>query len=339
VIESIFSTASKYGFTKEDIIVDALTMTVSAQQDAAKVTLDTIKWCNDDFGARTLLGLSNVSFGLPERKWINATFLAMAAACGLDVAIANPSNEELMAVKFASDVLSGKDPGAKRYISRFAQEKTAQIVEIKDASPQEQISKAVIEGNRDGITAMLEKAVSQGISPSVLVNDVMIPAIRIVGELYEKGQYFLPQLIAGAEAMQTGFSILEPMLGQDAAAKKGKIIMATVKGDIHDIGKNIVSLLLKNNGFDIIDLGKDVSNQAIIEAATAYKPDLIGLSALMTTTMTVMKDAIEAVRASGITCPFMVGGAVVTKEYAASIGAEYAKDGVEAVRIAETLIT
>ena len=173
----------------------------------------------------------------------------------------------------------------------------------------------------------------------MLVNDVMIPAIRKVGEFYDNGTYFLPQLIAGAETMQNGFALLEPLLDANSSSRKGKILMATVKGDIHDIGKNIVCLLLRNNGFEVIDLGKDVSHKTIIEAARKYNPDLIGLSALMTTTMTAMKEVIELSRASGIKCPFIAGGAVVTADYAASIGAQYAKDGVEAVRIAEEILS
>jgi 5-methyltetrahydrofolate--homocysteine methyltransferase len=338
VIESIFDKARSLGFTKEDIIVDALTMTVSAEQDAPKVTLDTIEWCTNVFHVRTLLGLSNVSFGLPERRWINASFLAMAVSRGLSVAIANPSSEELMAMKLASDVLAGRDKGARSYISRYAAFKSSVPEKTGILSPSRQVARAILDGDRDDIAKIIEKALSAGTDAGSLVNDIMIPAIRQVGDLYEKGTYFLPQLIASAETMQKGFAVLEPMLDQASSARKGRVLMATVKGDIHDIGKNIVVLLLRNNGFEVIDLGKDVSNETIIKAINEYRPDIVGLSALMTTTMTIMKEVITLARERGIICPFMVGGAVVTAEYAASINAAYAKDGVEAVRVAEGLI-
>jgi 5-methyltetrahydrofolate--homocysteine methyltransferase len=200
------------------------------------------------------------------------------------------------------------------------------------------VARAILDGDRDDIAKIIEKALSAGTDAGSLVNDIMIPAIRQVGDLYEKGTYFLPQLIASAETMQKGFAVLEPMLDQASSARKGRVLMATVKGDIHDIGKNIVVLLLRNNGFEVIDLGKDVSNETIIKAINEYRPDIVGLSALMTTTMTIMKEVITLARERGIICPFMVGGAVVTAEYAASINAAYAKDGVEAVRVAEGLI-
>jgi 5-methyltetrahydrofolate--homocysteine methyltransferase len=338
VIKDILTKAGTFGFTNDDVVVDALTMTVSAEPDATLVTLDTIGWCTDVLNARTVLGLSNVSFGLPERRWINAAFLAMAASRGLNMAIANPLSEELMAIKYASDVLTGKDKGAKAYISRYAAEKMPVSAQAVSMPPSGQVARAILDGDRDDIALIIERALSEGSDASMLVSEVMIPAIRQVGDLYEKGTYFLPQLIASAETMQKGFAVLEPMLDQAAAAKKGRVLMATVKGDIHDIGKNIVVLMLRNNGFEVIDLGKDVANEAILNAIYEYSPDIVGLSALMTTTMTMMKEVIEHARANSINCPFMVGGAVVTDEYAASIGAAYAKDGVEAVKVAEGLI-
>jgi len=338
VVKAIFGEAQSYGFTKDDIVVDALTMTVSAEQDAPRVTLDTIEWCTDVYHVRTLLGLSNVSFGLPERRWINASFLAMAVSRGLSMAIANPSSEELMAIKLSSDVLTGRDKGARSYISRYASSRNNVPDKADVLSPSRQVARAILDGDRDDVAMFIEKALSAGSDAGSLVNDVMIPAIRQVGDLYEKGTYFLPQLIASAETMQKGFAFLEPMLDQASNASKGRILMATVKGDIHDIGKNIVVLLLRNNGFEVIDLGKDIPSEAIIKAINEYRPDIVGLSALMTTTMTVMKEVIELARDRGIICPFMVGGAVVTAEYAASINAAYAKDGVEAVKVAEGLI-
>ena len=202
------------------------------------------------------------------------------------------------------------------------------------------VHRAILEGDREAILTWVEKALEQGSSPDTLVNDVMIPAIRRVGELYEAKTYFLPQLIASAEAMQKAFARLEPLIKKSGTgATKGRILMATVKGDIHDIGKNIVILLLKNNGFEVIDLGKDVPHEHIIMSMQEHRPDLVGLSALMTTTMVNMPEIIAKARAAGLECPFMVGGAVVTEAYALSIGAAYAKDGVEAVKVAEMLIS
>jgi len=344
VIEHIFEMALTHGFTKDDFVVDALTMTVSAEQGAALETLATIDWCSQTFGARTVIGLSNVSFGLPERRWINAGFLAMAVAKGLSLAIANPENAELMNIKLATDVLAGRDAGAKAYIERFGAQTTSAaptaLSDGKAQAPAELVHKAILEGDREAILAWVDKALEQGSSADTLVNDVMIPAIRRVGALYEAKTYFLPQLIASAESMQKAFARLEPLIKKNGAgATKGRILMATVKGDIHDIGKNIVILLLKNNGFEVIDLGKDVPHEHIIMSMQEHRPDLVGLSALMTTTMVNMPEIIAKARAAGLECPFMVGGAVVTPAYAESIGAAYAKDGVEAVKVAEMLIS
>lgn len=350
IIEEIFAKAQQYGFTKDDIVVDALTMAVSADGTAALETLATTRWCSSEFDIRTVLGLSNVSFGLPKRKWINAAFLAMASSCGLTMAIANPMNEEFMKVKRASDVLLHRDPEAKEYIAHTAGAPPKESIRKEEAfgraeadreqSSVEKVYQAVIDGARGEISGLVDKALVQGLPAHVLIDEAMIPAIRHVGELYEKKVYFLPQLIASAEAMKKAFDHLEPLLKEEGTypAKKGSIILATVQGDIHDIGKNIVSLMLKNEGLDVIDLGKDVPDEEILEAIKRYKPDMVGLSALMTTTMVRMKDIIEKARQSGLSCPFLIGGAVVTKAYADSLGALYAKDGVEAVKVAKSLL-
>ncbi len=347
VVEELFNQARQYGITKDDIVVDALAMAVSADQSAARETLDTIRWCSEEFGVRTVLGLSNVSFGLPERRWVNAAFMAMNAASGLTMAIANPDSAELMAVKMASDVLCARDKDATNYIkfastvsltTTTAEASTAGAQKQAAETPAEKVMEAVIEGNRDDITAIIQAALDSGCSCTELVDDCMIPAIQKVGDLYDKKIYFLPQLIASAEAMKKGFELLEPMLAQGGQQSKGKILFATVQGDIHDIGKNIVCLMLKNNGFDVIDLGKDVKHADLLSAIEEHQPDIVGLSALMTTTMVNMEDAIKLAREHGQECPFMVGGAVVTRDYAKSIGAHYSKDGVEAVKVAEELI-
>jgi len=342
IIRDIFQAARRFGFSKDDIVVDGLVMTVATNTEAAKETLETVAWSADSFKCRTILGLSNVSFGMPERKWMNTAFLAMTQAAGLTMAIANPADRELMKVKMAGDVLMQKDRDALSYIrhcSEFARTDASAAPAVK-ASPSQEVYGAILEGNRDNIITLVDNALQSGVSPSGLVDDIMIPAIKLAGELFDQRKFFLPQLIASAEAMKAALARVEPRLKHEKRGRLGKgiIILATVKGDIHDIGKNIISLMLKNHGYNIIDLGKDVPAKEVIEAIRRSNPDLVGLSALMTTTMVNMEGVIGLARASGYSCPFIVGGAVVTKAYAASIGAAYAKDGVEAVRVVEQLI-
>jgi 5-methyltetrahydrofolate--homocysteine methyltransferase len=283
------------------------------------------------------VGLSNVSFGLPERRWINGAFLAMAQAMGLTMAIANPVQEELMSLKMAGDVLLAKDRNAAAYVRRFsALRKEPEPAAAAD--PARRVAEAILEGDRDAVVARVEEALSSGVGVSALIEGTMIPAVVRVGDLYEEKRYFLPQLIAGAEAMQRAMEHLEPRLrGEAARASRGAVVLATVEGDIHDIGKNIVSLMLRNAGWRVVDLGKDASAARIVAAMEKEKPRAVGLSALMTTTMVHMKQAIDLARDRGFRTPFLVGGAVVTREYADSIGALYGRDGLEAVRVLEAL--
>jgi 5-methyltetrahydrofolate--homocysteine methyltransferase len=342
IIREIFRAARGFGFSKDDVVVDGLVMTVASNQAAAKETLKTVSWSTNSFKCRTVLGLSNVSFGMPERKWMNTAFLAMTQAVGLTMAIANPGDRELMKVKMAGDVFMQKDRDALSYIRHCSEHaKTdAAVAPAVKSSPDQDIYGAILEGNRDNIIDLVDNALASGMNPSGLVDDIMIPAINRAGELFDQRKFFLPQLIASAEAMKAALARVEPRLKREEKGSPGKgvIILATVKGDIHDIGKNIISLMLKNHGHRIIDLGKDVPAEAIIESMRRSKPDVVGLSALMTTTMVNMEEVIGLARASGYSCPFIVGGAVVTKAYAASIGAAYAKDGVEAVRAVEQLM-
>ena len=341
VIEKIYHRAQTFGFTKEDFVVDGLTMAVASDAAAGMETLATLQWCKKTFKCKTILGLSNVSFGMPGRPWLNAAFLAMAQYCGLTMAIANPAGVEFMNVKKAGDALTARQKASTHFISHFAEASASGPALQKvpaAAKPEEKVAAAVLDGDRDRIIALIEEALQTGLPASRLVDEFMIPSIVKVGELYEKKIYFLPQLMAAAEAMKKGLTHLEPHLQKNAAADKGKVLLATVCGDIHDIGKNIVALLLKNHGYCVIDLGKDVSDQAIIEAAMKEKPDVIGLSALMTTTMVHMKDIIDLARARGLSTGVLVGGAVVTRDYARSIGAHYAKDGVEAVKTVASII-
>ncbi len=341
IIRDLFREARAYGFTKEDIVVDGLVMTVASDQAAPVETLKTIDWCTRKFGCRTIVGLSNVSFGLPERRWINATFLAMAQQAGLTMAIANPGIPELMAVKRSGDVLLERDPQASAYITRYSSEEPAVTVapEENELTSPEKLTRVILDGNRDDILDVIRENLEQGYAPGLLVDEIMIPAINRVGDLYEQKRYFLPQLMASAEAMKEGMAHLEPILAREGAAKaRGVILIATVKGDIHDIGKNIVALLIRNQGYVVIDLGKDVAAETIVAEIKTRRPDVVALSALMTTTMVNMNEVIDLARQEGETCPFMVGGAVVTAAFAQSIGAHYSKDGVEAAKMVDALL-
>jgi len=341
IILGVFREAKKYGFRKEDVVVDGLVMTVAANPRAAQETLDTVRWCSGRFGCRTILGLSNVSFGLPGRPWLNAAFAAMAQAAGLTLAIANPANRELLDVAGAADVLLERDPGAARFLARVAGKTgDAPPVPADERSLEQRIRTAVVDGGRGEIAMLLDRALESGSDASRIVEEVMVPAIVSVGDLYERRVYFLPQLIAAAEAMKAGLAHLEPRLKKERVGRKakGSVLIATVRGDIHDIGKNIVALMLRNHGYDVIDMGKDVPAETILAEAAKRRPDVIGLSALMTTTMVSMQDIVERSAKAGLPVSFLVGGAVVTAEYASSIGASYARDGVEAVKVVDALM-
>lgn len=341
VFEKIFLEAKKYNFYISDIVVDGLVMTVSADQTAALETLNFIKLCKEIYNVNTIVGLSNVSFGLPERKLVNASFLSMAILNGLSMAIANPNEEILINAKFASDVLIGNDVQSKLYIEKYS---NVQKVENKTPDStktnEDMIFNSVVEGNKEKINDLLKISLDNKISPQDLVDKYLIPAINKVGDLYDKKIYFLPQLIASAETMKKAFQYIEPLLvkSEENQTKKKKIVMATVKGDIHDIGKNIVILMLKNYGFDVIDLGKDVPAEKIIDAAIKENADIIGLSALMTTTMTEMKTIVELAKSKSVRAQIIIGGAVITEDYAKEIGAAgYSKDSVGAVKLAKSL--
>jgi len=341
VVRTVEREARRHGFTREDFLVDGIVMTAASNPNAPRETLRTVRWAAETFGARTVVGLSNVSFGLPERRWVNASFLAMASASGLTAAIANPASEELMFVKKAADVLGGRDRDAAGWIALCAKSGGAGKRAPAAALPPEQkLREAILEGNREAVGGLIAEALKAGIDPAALAQEFMIPAIVEVGERFGRKEYFLPQLIASGETMKIGMEALEPLLkaASKEAAGRGTILVATVKGDIHDIGKNIVALMLRNYGYRVVDLGKDVASERIVREIERHRPDAVGLSALMTTTMTRMKEVIEMARRQGQSCPFLVGGAVVTQAYADSIGASYARDGVEAVRVVERLI-
>jgi 5-methyltetrahydrofolate--homocysteine methyltransferase len=339
IVEYILREGAKYGYRKEDVVVDGLVMTVSSDKNAALMTLDLIEWCTKEIGINTICGLSNVSFGLPSRDGINSSFLAMAASRGLTMAIANPASELLMNTVFSCDALSGRDKNLSGYVERFSGSSEKINSAAIDLSPEKMVYESVLRGWDDRIESAVAKALEAGIEPKRLVDDFLITAITLVGDKYEKKEYFLPQLIMSADTMRKGFAILEPLLVKEAGDKEsGKIVIATVKGDIHDIGKNIVALMLRNYGFNVVDLGKDISAEAIIDAAVEVRADIVALSALMTTTMTEMRTVINLSHSRGLKFKFMIGGAVVDQNYADEIGADgYSRDAMEAVKLAKVL--
>lgn len=345
IVGEVFRRAEEYGFRKEDVVVDGLVMTVSSNQDAALETLNQIEWCARDFGSPSIIGLSNISFGLPERSWVNAAFLAMAISRGLTLAIANPSSEMLMGIKMASDVLTKRDRDSLNYIGYFSQyskEPSHSKTAPEQLSIREKIYRTVVRGEKEEILTLIDQALKEQVPPGEIVDGCMIPGINEVGNLFDAKKYYLPQLIRSAETMKAGFDKLEPLLtvnNKNGGSGAAKVVLATVKGDIHDIGKNIVGLMLKNYGFQVHDLGKDVAAERIVAEAKATGAEIVGLSALMTTTMIEMREVIEKARREGLACKIMVGGAVVNAEYAREIGADgYARDAYEAVKLAQRLI-
>ena len=344
--------AEGYGLGLQDIVVDGLVATVGADPDAAMNTLDTIRFCHDH-GYATICGLSNISFGLPERSYINAAFLTMAIAGGLTMAIANPSQELLVNSAFASDLLRNKDGADLRYIQRmqrYQKETSEQPQKMQpqetSALPQEQrlmkvLYEDVLNGSRRNIVRDTQKAVEGGCVPQEILDQVLMPAINEVGDLFDKGTYFLPQLISSAETMKMSIGYLEPLLKTEdgQAEEMPVIVIATVHGDVHDIGKNLVALMLKNYGFKVIDLGKDVPAEKIIDTAITENAAVIGLSALMTTTMQEMKNVIRLAQNKGCKSRIMIGGAVVTQDFADEIGADaYADDAADAVRVVKKIL-
>ncbi|NLK21338.1 MAG: dihydropteroate synthase [Epulopiscium sp.] len=340
IINRILKEAKGIGYGPEDMVVDGLVMTVSSDQKASIETLKVVEYVSSILKSSTILGLSNISFGLPERSWLNSAFLMMAMAKGLNMAILNPSSENIMELKKAGDILTDRDKNCKNYIDYFGNSKEKPINKIsKEENTRDKIYNSVLKGEKEEIIGYIKNAFEEGLTPFNIVDEILIPAINKVGELYDKKEYFLPQLILSAESMKKGFDYLEPyLLKEDKRKEKTKVMIATVKGDIHDIGKNIVGLMLKNYGFEVIDLGKDVKKEDIIEEIKRTKAPIVGLSALMTTTMGEMKKVINEAKNEKLSTKFMIGGAVITKEYSDEIGADgYAKDAIEAVRLARKL--
>lgn len=354
ILHAIMDRALECGLTKEDIIVDGLVNTIGANKKAALETLETIRYCKKDLGVATICGLSNISFGLPERQFVNSTFLTMAIREGLTMAISNPSQDLLMNAALASELLLNREDSDLRYINRVTSrpvtmKRTAEAATGKDNAPkppeaseslQIPVFEAVLKGNKKHILSLVIKELEKGSNPSVIIDTMLIPAINRVGELFDKQIYFLPQLISSAETMKTAIDYLEPLLSTEGTGEKpAVVIMATVAGDIHDIGKNLVVLMLKNYGFEVIDLGKDVPASLIVETAAEKNADIIGLSALMTTTMVEMKHVISLARERGIKAKIIIGGAVITQSFADEIGADgYSTDAQDAVKLVKRLL-
>lgn len=351
IIHHIMEEAFRQGFSKEDIVVDGLVATVGANKLAAIETLETISYCKNQLELATICGLSNISFGLPERINVNTAFLTMAVANGLTMAIANPSQDMLVNAAFAADLLINKDTADVRYIERMNRLKELSEGVPSDAangmaagqgqqSKKPAVYEAVLKGNKSGIVAETEKLLADKTEPQVIIDTMLIPAINEVGELFNKKVYFLPQLIASAEAMELAIEKLEPLLVRSEDEEpKATIIMATVEGDIHDIGKNLVVLMLKNYGYRVIDLGKDVPARKIVDTAREEKAAIVGLSALMTTTMMRMQDVVDLVKTEKLDVKVIIGGAVITQDFADEIGADgYSKDAAEAVKLVERLL-
>lgn len=348
VAGKIINEAAKYGIDKKDIVIDVLTMTISSEKDGAKVTLEALKRVREEFGVRTVLGVSNISFGLPRRPIVNSYFYAMAMQNGLTAGIINPSSEDMMKAYRSYNALMGFDENCTNYISTYAGTTETVTVQASQA--------AAAAGNAPkaaGVEMTLKYAIERGLKeeahhitrdligtrePLDIIQEELIPALNVVGEGFEKGTVFLPQLLMSADAAKIAFAVIKDVLassGQEEE-KKEKIILATVKGDIHDIGKNIVKVLLENYGFDVIDLGKDVPPEAIVEKAVEENVTLVGLSALMTTTVVSMEETIKLLREKKPDCKVMVGGAVLNQDYADMIGADfYGKDAMQSVHYAQ----
>ena len=348
VAGKIINEAAKYGIDKKDIVIDVLTMTISSEKDGAKVTLEALKRVREEFGVRTVLGVSNISFGLPRRPIVNSYFYAMAMQNGLTAGIINPSSEDMMKAYRSYNALMGFDENCTNYISTYAGTTETVTVQASQA-----VAAAGNAPKAAGVEMTLKYAIERGLKeeahhitrdligtrePLDIIQEELIPALNVVGEGFEKGTVFLPQLLMSADAAKIAFAVIKDVLassGQEEE-KKEKIILATVKGDIHDIGKNIVKVLLENYGFDVIDLGKDVPPEAIVEKAVEENVTLVGLSALMTTTVVSMEETIKLLREKKPDCKVMVGGAVLNQDYADMIGADfYGKDAMQSVHYAQ----
>jgi len=341
IARRILEAARRAGIPDQDLLIDCLTLSAGAEQDKVVETLNALAAVRRELNLNTVLGVSNVSFGLPSREYLNAAFLAMAAASGLSAAIVNPFHETSMGILASSRVILNQDRQAAGYIAMYTgSSDQGDSSSAGDIGEEEALGLAVVQGHPDRAGELAQELLRQGVEPMALGERVLIPAMSEVGERFARNEYFLPQVMMSARAMKAAFAPLkEAMKGMDIPSR-GKILMATVEGDIHDIGKNIVITLLENHGYEVIDLGKNIPAQEIAREAAEGGVNAIGLSALMTTTMVRMREAVEILREAGLALPVVVGGAAVTSDYADEIGAQgYARDATEAVAVFSKLIT
>ena len=341
VADRIARRAEEFGLKRSDLVMDCLTLTVSAEPKGALSALEAIGLVRQGLGLNTVLGVSNISFGLPSRPLISSTFFSMAMAAGLTAAIVNPKEAPMLAAWRSAMVLLGHDPNAGAYIAAYK----GAVAESTAAAPAEpegvrgRLAKAVIEGELEGVAGLVETALAEGLTPMQISSEALLLGLEEVGRRFESGAFFLPQVMLSAETMKAAFARLKQELAGGGLVSLGKILMATVEGDIHDIGKNILVTLLENHGFEVIDLGKNVPAGRILDEARAHQVDAVGLSALMTTTMAQMETVVRLLKQEGVKSFTMVGGAVVTQEYASEIGADlYAKDAMEAVALIKKLL-
>lgn len=331
IADRILNTAEDYGIKRENILIDALSLAVGARKGRPEDTLEAIRTLHKK-GIFTILGVSNVSFGMPQRNYLNSAFLAMAISAGLDFAIINPLDENVVGILYASAVLTGRNTGSQVYIRKYSKGEERSIIKKAVEDTIEQIKSAIINGHEENIVPLIEQALKEGKTPVDISQSAIVPALELVGKDFSAGRIFLPQVMLSAEVVKKGFDRLKLELKSDRKEKIARVLFATVEGDVHDIGKNIVIAMLENFGFEVIDLGKNVPSKKIIEAAKEKKPDVIALSALMTTTMVKMKEVIDLLKKHGMKTRVAVGGAAVTEEFARKIGADiYARDAVSAV--------
>lgn len=349
IAERIVQAATAAGIPREDIYIDCLTLTASAQQEGAVQTLEALTRCKRELGVRTVLGVSNISFGLPCRSYLNTTFLTMAMAAGLDLAIMNPNTPEMMAAVRSYRVLTAQDKQSADYVAAYA-DVQIQSQQISKSTPENgktlsATEDALFEAVRRGLKEEARTAAEAALAsrePLDVVNTSLIPALDVVGDGFEKGTIFLPQLLQAATAAQAAFEAVKAKIaaqGKPTSSNKGKIVVATVKGDVHDIGKNIVRVILENYGYDVLDLGRDVPPERVVEAVRTTGAKLVGLSALMTTTVPNMKATIDALHAAKLDCKVWVGGAVLTPSYAKEIGADFfCKDAKASADLAKQIL-
>lgn len=338
VAKKIISEAAKYGIEKKDIVIDALAMTISSEPEGAKVTLETLRRLRDEVGVCTVLGVSNISFGLPSRPIVNSIFYTMAMQNGLSVGIINPSSEDMMKAWHAYHALMNLDSNCEKYIARYAQQPGTTAAPVGKTSGSSMSLKSAIERGLKEEANSITTEMAESKDALDIINEELIPALNTVGEGFEKGTVFLPQLLMSAEAAKCAFAVLKDKMESsgEVQEKKGKIVLATVKGDIHDIGKNIVKVLLENYSFEVIDLGKDVPPETVVDTVLEQDIHLVGLSALMTTTVVSMEETIKQLREKAPDCLVMVGGAVLNQDYADMIGADfYGKDAMQSVHYAQ----